>query len=177
MARISKEEWVTTALDLLAQRGIAFVQVEPIAKSLKITKGSFYHHFKNRSDLHLQMLEYWENRQLAFLEELKLASYADPEEKLKALFLFILKKDVRHDIAVRHWSVSHEKARQSINRVDKERLKYCESIFEEMGYSGLDKIARAQFVYFSQVAEQHIFVKPYTYPPEELLEKRIELLK
>lgn len=176
MARISKDDWILAALDLLALKGIEQVRVEPIAQTLKITKGSFYHHFKNRPDLHLQMLHYWEKRQIGYLEELKAEQNKNPQEKLKALFLFILEKDVRHDIAIRHWSVTHAEARESINKVDSLRLQYCESIFGELGYDGLDKIVRAEFVYFSQVAEQHIFIQPFDYDPVEKLKKRMELL-
>lgn len=176
MARISKEDWILAALDQLAQKGIEQVRVEPLAQTLKITKGSFYHHFKNRSDLHIQMLHYWENRQIGFLNQLKANHYANPREQLKSLFLFILEKDVKHDIAVRHWSVSHSEVRKCINNIDTLRLEYCKSIFEKLGYSGLDSIVRAELVYYSQVAEQHIFVEPWPYSSIEKLQKRMELL-
>ncbi len=176
MARVSKENWIIAALDLLAEKGIEHVRVEPIAQNLKITKGSFYHHFKNRSDLHFQMLGYWENRQFDYLNQLKATPYSTPKEELRSLFLYIMKKDVRHDIAIRHWSVTQEEVRVSINRIDQHRLDYCASIFHKMGFKAVDKIARAQFVYYSQVAEQHIFLEQNNYDPLEMLERRMEIL-
>ena len=43
--RLSAEDWAQAALDLIAEQGVAAVAVEPLARRLGVTKGSFYWHF------------------------------------------------------------------------------------------------------------------------------------
>ena len=47
-ARLSAEDWAVAALDVIAESGLAAVAVEPLAKRLGVTKGSFYWHFPSR---------------------------------------------------------------------------------------------------------------------------------
>ena len=51
VARLDAEAWIAAAFDALAEGGIDAVRVEPLAKALGITKGSFYWHFADRRAL------------------------------------------------------------------------------------------------------------------------------
>ena len=44
-------DWQEAALNVIAHQGVSAVAVEPLAKQLGVTKGSFYWHFSNRMDL------------------------------------------------------------------------------------------------------------------------------
>src|SRR3954471_23093571 len=55
-------DWAEAALDALAQGGLSAVAVEPLAKSLGTTKGSFYWHFADRNALLEATLGLWEQR-------------------------------------------------------------------------------------------------------------------
>jgi AcrR family transcriptional regulator len=48
---LSKADWTEAALDALAGDGLSNVAVEPLARRLGATKGSFYWHFANRAEL------------------------------------------------------------------------------------------------------------------------------
>ena len=39
--RLSADDWAQGALDLIAEQGVAAVAVEPLARRLGVTKGSF----------------------------------------------------------------------------------------------------------------------------------------
>ncbi|MEO7478195.1 MAG: helix-turn-helix domain-containing protein, partial [Lysobacteraceae bacterium] len=41
-ARLSAADWAQAALDQLGEQGLAAVGVEPLARRLGVTKGSFY---------------------------------------------------------------------------------------------------------------------------------------
>ncbi len=43
----------------MARGGVGAVRVEVLARSLGVTKGSFYHHFSKRADLLEAMLDTW----------------------------------------------------------------------------------------------------------------------
>ena len=75
--RLGKEAWVAAAFRLLGRRGIAAVGVEPLAKALGVTKGSFYWHFTDRRALLQALLAYWEERETS-------AIIADVEAVLRA---------------------------------------------------------------------------------------------
>ena len=49
--RLSADDWTREALAQMAELGVAAVAVEPIARRLKVTKGSFYWHFPSRDAL------------------------------------------------------------------------------------------------------------------------------
>ena len=50
-SRLSRDSWIDAALELLLQSGPDAVAVQPIARRLGTTKGSFYWHFSSRDDL------------------------------------------------------------------------------------------------------------------------------
>ena len=50
-ARLSTADWEAAALDALAENGLAGVAIEPLARRLGVTKGSFYWHFTDRDAL------------------------------------------------------------------------------------------------------------------------------
>ena len=45
---LTAEDWARAALEAIAEDGVTAVAVEPLARSLGVTKGSFYWHFANR---------------------------------------------------------------------------------------------------------------------------------
>ena len=49
--RLSSADWEGAALDSLAEHGLAGLAVEPLARQLGVTKGSFYWHFADREAL------------------------------------------------------------------------------------------------------------------------------
>src|SRR5215203_1169543 len=59
---LTAQDWTQAALEALARGGLAAVAVEPIAKSLGTTKGSFYWHFRDRNALVESALALWEQR-------------------------------------------------------------------------------------------------------------------
>ena len=59
---LAPSDWTEAALDALARGGLSAVAVEPLAKTLRTTKGSFYWHFADRNALLEATLELWEQR-------------------------------------------------------------------------------------------------------------------
>ncbi|MET0387197.1 MAG: helix-turn-helix domain-containing protein, partial [Polyangiales bacterium] len=53
-------DWVTAGLAVLAQQGADAIKVEPLARELGVTKGSFYWHFRDRDALLKAILSHWQ---------------------------------------------------------------------------------------------------------------------
>src|SRR5690242_2765162 len=57
--RLSAQDWARAALKAIADGGLAAVAVEPLARTLGVTKGSFYAHYRNRDELITAALTEW----------------------------------------------------------------------------------------------------------------------
>src|SRR5699024_5281349 len=59
---LTPADWEQAALALIAEKGMAALRVEPLARRLGITKGSFYWHFPGRDELLVRAVERWERQ-------------------------------------------------------------------------------------------------------------------
>ncbi|HEX5739782.1 MAG TPA: TetR/AcrR family transcriptional regulator, partial [Hydrogenophaga sp.] len=50
MHKLSRESWIQAGFKTLDSLGYIHLSAEKIARQLNVTRGSFYHHFRNRSD-------------------------------------------------------------------------------------------------------------------------------
>src|SRR3546814_4494765 len=48
--KVTREGWLNCARVALIEDGIEGVKVDRLAKRVKVTRGGFYHHFKNHKD-------------------------------------------------------------------------------------------------------------------------------
>jgi AcrR family transcriptional regulator len=60
--RLTRSNWLETALEFIFEDGINAVTVDALATRLEVTRGSFYHHFENRQDLFHEMLDFWKQK-------------------------------------------------------------------------------------------------------------------
>ncbi|MFN3463335.1 MAG: TetR/AcrR family transcriptional regulator, partial [Terricaulis sp.] len=75
--------WIEAAFDALAEGGIDAVRVDPLAKNLGVTRGSFYWHFADRAALHTAMLKEWRKRQSYQVGSRIESQTSAPEERLQ----------------------------------------------------------------------------------------------
>lgn len=151
-ARLDRSDWVDAAGDLLVRRGVDAVKIEPLAKSLSVTKGSFYWHFKDRDALLDAMLEDWRQRlTLSIIERLE-ASGESPAERLHALLTLRrssdrTERDVNVELAIRLWARTDPRARAAIQQTDDLRLDYFTRLFEQLGATAEAARAKAVLAY------------------------------
>jgi AcrR family transcriptional regulator len=135
-------------MEVLRAHGVQGVRVEHLAKVLKVTKGSFYWHFKDRDALLEAMLEEWrrQNRQnvAKYLDGLE-----DPAARLEKLarIPFDLEEREPFGLPLRLWARHDERARKAVAEVDDLRLGMMAQTFAESGFSLEDSRARAVLLY------------------------------
>ena len=61
---MSAADWERAALDMIAEQGVQAMAIEPLARRMRITKGSFYWHFSSREILLEQALLRWEKHDI-----------------------------------------------------------------------------------------------------------------
>ncbi|MFT4706402.1 MAG: AcrR family transcriptional regulator, partial [Ascidiaceihabitans sp.] len=57
--RLTKEKWVQHGLETLEKSGFGALNAEPLAKALKVSRGSFYWHFNDIDVFRKAVLELW----------------------------------------------------------------------------------------------------------------------
>src|ERR1700688_3229 len=56
---LGREIWLDTARQALIEEGTAGVEINKLAKRLRVSRGGFYWFFKDRAQLLEELLEYW----------------------------------------------------------------------------------------------------------------------
>ncbi|MBE9029305.1 TetR/AcrR family transcriptional regulator [filamentous cyanobacterium LEGE 11480] len=167
-SKLGRQHWINAGLMVLGEGGVEAVRVEPLAKRMKMTKGSFYWHFKNRNDLLEAILAEWIEIDTNVIIEQVNQIDADPKTKL--LYLLELAyadsdqmpglSDGRIENAIRAWAKSDPKVAEQIAHIDEQRLNYTKSLFLKIGFSETEAMVRARLAYYALIGELTIGVVP-----------------
>ena len=175
--QLGTEDWLKLALDTLDNEGIHKVNVEYLARQLKVTKGSFYWHFKNRETLLKEMLNYWTETLTTDVIQRSRQNSKDAKETLFKLMTIITEEKVgRYEAAIRIWAMHDEMANASLHKIDAQRLKYITSVFTDIGFTKADAELRARMMLYYQVAEQVIFLSDSKEKRKKLLQQHFTFL-
>ena len=66
--RLRREDWIDGAIGLLSDAGVEALGVNALAERLKVTKGSFYWHFRDRDALLDAVVDTWRRRTTSEIE-------------------------------------------------------------------------------------------------------------
>jgi AcrR family transcriptional regulator len=146
-SKLGRQDWLAIGIQTLVEKGIEAVRVDPLAKLLNVTRGSFYWHFKNRDDLLEEILREWEARNTKSIIEQIEGLNSSPVAKLLSLLEIAAEDDNLLEKAVRVWSVNDARAAVVIAQVDEQRLDYLQNLFLQLGFSAVDAKVRAQIAY------------------------------
>lgn len=159
-ARLSVADWANAALDLLAEKGLHAVAVEPLARHLGVTKGSFYWHFPSREALLRTALEHWEQVDLDEVFK-QLEVIEPPRTRLLELFQRGAHRTRSHLVYSKLLKASeHPVVQPVMQRVSQRRLAFLSQAYRQLGMSPCEAGHRARLTYaayagFLQVS-QHL---------------------
>ena len=150
-ARLSAEDWAQGALDVIAEQGVAAVAVEPLARRLGVTKGSFYWHFPSRDALLQAALERWERVEQEQVFG-SVEAVPDPRERLRALFQVVAHEARSHIIYCELLkALDHPTVKPVIERVSGRRLDYLTASLRQAGLGRVEAQHRARLAYAAYV--------------------------
>jgi AcrR family transcriptional regulator len=178
--KLGRQDWIKTGLSVLAKSGVDAVRVEPLAKRMNVTKGSFYWHFKDRNDLLEALVAEWVEIDTNSIIEQVNRLNADPKTKLLRLFELAIADDGPTpelangsiEIAIRAWATNEPKIASVLAQVDRQRLDYTQNLFLAIGFSEAEALVRARLAYYSLVGEFTIGVK--TNPADRLAQAHLQ---
>lgn len=149
--RLSAADWEQATLDLIAEQGVAAVAVEPLARRLGVTKGSFYWHFPTREALLQAALARWEQADVEGMLR-QIDRVADPRERLVQLFRRTsgeLKTHVIYSALLK--ALDHPVVQPVMQRLSQRRLNYLSVAYRALGMSRREAMNRARLAYTAYV--------------------------
>src|SRR5690606_32728838 len=150
-ARLSAADWAQAALDVIAEQGVSAVAVEPLARRLGVTKGSFYCHLPSRDALLQAALERWEEVEQEQVFG-SLEDVPDPRERLRQLFQLVGHETKQHAIYSELLrALEHPAVGPVIQRVSQRRQDYLTASFRQAGLGRIAAINRARLTYAAYV--------------------------
>lgn len=152
--KVTREDWVNTARDVLVNSGVAQVKIATLAGRLDVSRSSFYWYFQNRDELLSALLQDWQTRNTRSITD----HCARPSRSIaQALcnffrcFVDTRQFDPGLDFAIREWARRNEDVRDAIDAADTARLDAVRAMFDRHDYAPEDADARARILYFMQL--------------------------
>jgi AcrR family transcriptional regulator len=150
-ANISRQDWVNAAFACVADGGLAALAVEPLARSLGVSKGGFYWCFASRDELLTELLTQWEAR--GTREIIEAVEQLGAESPVRALLVRVAQKvkssspgaliTMRVEHAF-HCASNDPRVAPVVQRVNTARLSYLERLLRREGLG--PKLARQRAI-------------------------------
>ncbi|MCR6644295.1 MAG: TetR/AcrR family transcriptional regulator [Terricaulis sp.] len=162
-ATLDAAAWIEAAMTALAEGGIDAVRIDPLARKLGVTRGSFYWHFKDRAALHLAMLKHWREGASYNVGPRIERKTTSPRERLKQLLALPYSgpratRAAAIEVSIRLWARRDKNAARAVRHIDKVRLEYFTSHFIDHGLAKPAARQRAYVFYAALMAEALIVV-------------------
>ena len=130
----SRDDWIEAGLEALGAGGERAIRVDPLAASLRVTKGSFHHHFRGAADLRRAVLAAHERAQLDLVGTIESeVDGMDASAALDHLGALIARVPAdRLERAVRSWAAVDDEAAAVQARIDAARLAAIEALWSQV---------------------------------------------
>lgn len=127
MKKIERNDWFITGLEILNTDGFLKITIENLCDALKVTKGSFYHHFKNVDAYIDALMKHWVEKNTKSLIE-QVDKLKSPDEKIEKLYKLVLQRSHKSEQVIRGWSFSNDIVRKYVTEVDEKRVEYTTNL-------------------------------------------------
>ena len=172
--KLSKPDWLQAGFLALTKAGPQALKAEPLAKSLNVSKGSFYWHFKDIDDYKSAMISHWEQAATANVITHIKAGTDHPVEKLFAL--------ARHattlpessygghacESAIRDWARYDPQIAEIVTKIDARRIAFTEALFLETGQGKTQARQSARLLYSALIGLEILAANALAAPPQDL---------
>lgn len=166
-ARLTRDDWTAAALAAMSGgEGLAAVAVEPLARRLGATKGSFYWHFANRDALIAAALLRWEQEGtedvIAWIE-----AEAVPRERLRLLWssaVGLAQEDLVESAVLA--AAAHPLVGPVLERVTRRRIAYLAGLFAALGFPPAQARDRGILAYTAYLGQVQLIQAGLAVPAE-----------
>ncbi len=156
MKKKEKTDWFIKGFSILEKEGFSKITIEHLCSLMEVTKGSFYHHFKNMDRYIEALMEYWvEENTLSFIR--KVEKLKEIPEKRKLLNELAVQASHKSEQMIRAWSYSQPTVKKYVEQVDKSRLRYLVKLGKQDGMENSKAKYYAMLEYATLIGIQQLF--------------------
>lgn len=154
--RLSADDFVREALDVMVDEGIGGVKIQRLCDRLGVTKGSFYWHFADHDTFLSEVARQWAEGGPQLRGPLADAD-TDPDTRLlMGMQLFVDPRNRNLARAMRDWAQHDARAREAIHAFDEAMFTNVKAALSERGFSDAEAEVRAKILYYSGVGLAHV---------------------
>jgi AcrR family transcriptional regulator len=166
-------DWLEAGQTLLRRGGLRALKLRPLADELRVSTGSFYHHFADFDAYQGRLAEYFAQTQIAELVDAIRRAEAEPVARIRLLAQIVRRRGLsRLSIAMRAWADSDARAQQAVERHDDIVLGFLTDCVEANGFPRHDASVRAYALMTLGLGKVHA---PHLSMPD-LMESLIDIL-
>ena len=174
-SRLSADDWLRAAFDIMVDEGIAGVKIHRLCERLGVTKGSFYWHFQDLDAFLGELARRWGEEGVKM--PARLVDSSDPAAGLlHAMELFADRRVRNLTRAVRDWAQNDERARVAIRQADQALFEGVRDAIVSLGFDPAEADVRAKVLYYAGVGFAHVGPLGSRQPAQQQLAATLELL-
>ncbi|MCP2261487.1 transcriptional regulator, TetR family [Streptoalloteichus tenebrarius] len=155
----SRQDWLEAGLATLAEDGAQALTIERLSGRLGLTKGSFYHHFRNMGAFRAALLDHFEARYTTSFIDVVERAGGSPRERLDHLLNLALAHgdfSTSLDVAFRAWALQDAEANAAQERVDRRRTEYLRDLCVTAGIDAEEATSVARLMYLVLVGARQV---------------------
>jgi len=157
VARLAADDWVTAAVRALLTDGPDAVAVQPLARRLGTTKGSFYWHFDTRDDLLRAALQRWLRQGTEDVIVAVEAATEDPVERARMLMRMVTEHSLASPGQLRLLATAdHPDVRAALETAARRRIGYVARLLRAAGLPAAVARRRAMLAYAAYIGHAQL---------------------
>jgi len=161
--KLKPEDWIKGGFRALSSGGAQAIRIEAIAREMKVSKGSFYWHFKDVAALKRAMLEHWAKLATFDIITDLSGSNITPKEQLETIIKISAGEGaadyggLKVEGAIRNWAQHDKMAAKVFKKVEKARLQFLEDVFANADKK--NSAQNARIFYAGLIGFEHLAVQ------------------
>lgn len=173
--RLTQFDWIQHGLRTLANEGAHALKVGPMSTKLKVSRGSFYWHFRDIDDFRAQLLQTWQDRTTdQVIRELEVGVAPG---RLKPLMKRAFAEKRNLERAIRSWAAEDKTVAKAVASVDAKRVGYIARMLVAAGVETRRARVRAAFVYWAYLGQAVVMEPSLLSVPVSALEDIADLFE
>lgn len=154
-SRLSVDDWIDAAFQLIVREGVAAVRSARLCEILGVTKGSFYWHFEDISQLIEATAERWcavQNDAVRGLDKIDSMPVAERLERMAGI---LVERTWVVEVAVREWARTDDQVAASVKALDRRIFLIIHDALLELGFDEHQARIRAGALTFAGIGFIH----------------------
>lgn len=152
--RGSSDVWITAAYEALLENGVDAVKIQPLARTVGLSRTSFYWFFEDREELLAALVALWRQKNTGGILR-QAEAYAETiVEAVLNVFDCWLNADLfdsPFEFAMRSWSLQSADILAEVQSADQLRIAALTQMFQRFGYSETASDVHARAIYLVQI--------------------------